>query len=236
MTGSLIFAGKNLNEFGVLVSGVDTYGAPERLVTPEAIPGRNGSVLMDENTYADVEVEYHVAIRGDFASNMRGLRDFLLSTQGYARMEDSYAPEDFYQAAYYAGIELTAEGPRNKWATFDLTFYRKPQRFLKVGEQPIELTASGAVNNPTLFTALPLIRVYGRGIITVNGVGITITGTQSYTDIDCDVQDAYYGAQNLNQYVTLSPNRFPVLSPGSNSVVFGSGITKAIITPHWWHL
>lgn len=235
-TGIVTFAGKNLADFGVQVSGIDTYGAPSRVVNAEHVAGRNGSIVIDEGTYNDVEHVYHVAIKRHLAENISGLRNFLLSVRGYARLQDTYTPDEFYQAVFHNAIDLTAEGHGNKWSLFDLTFTRKPQRFLKTGEETITLTASGTVNNFTLMDARPLLRVYGHGTLKINGTTLTIAGTASYTDIDCELQDAYYGAQNLNQYLALSPNAFPVLQSGTNTFTLGTGITRVIITPRWWRL
>lgn len=232
----IVFAGKNLREFGLQVSGVDAYGAPQRHVTREQIPGRNGSLLIDERTYADVEVVYHVAIRSHLTENIRGLSDFLLSSEGYQRLEDIYSPDTFCMAAYQNAIDLTAEGYHNRWALFDLTFIRKPQRFLKTGDTAVEYTESSTILNPTSFEARPFIRVYGHGTVTIGDVSIAVAGSSPYTDIDCDLQDAYYGVQNMNKYITLTPNRFPVLASGENTIRVGSGISKIIITPHWWRL
>lgn len=235
-TGIVTFAGKNLADFGVQVSGVDTYGAPSRIITAQHVAGRNGSIVIDEGVYEDIEHVYHVAIKRHLADNISGLRNFLLSVKGYARLQDSYAPDEFYQAVFHNAINLTAEGHGNIWSLFDISFTRKPQRFLKSGEETITLTASGTVTNHTLMDARPHLRVYGHGTLGINSTTLTIAGTSSYTDIDCDLQDAYYGSQNLNQYLTLSPNAFPVLQPGANTFTLGSGITRVIITPRWWRL
>jgi phage-related protein len=88
------------------------------------------------------------------------------------------------------------------------------------------------VYNPTLFDAKPLIRVYGKGSITVNGETMEWSGSSEYVDIDCDIQDCYYMGANMNNYVT---GDFPVLSPGDNVIAF-TGSTSVRITPRWWIL
>jgi phage-related protein len=95
------------------------------------------------------------------------------------------------------------------------------------------LTASGTINNPTLFDAQPLIRVYGTGSITVNGVTITISEADGYTDIDCELMECYKGNVLKNYAVSLDSTDFPVLSAGDNAISM-SGVTSAIITPRWW--
>jgi phage-related protein len=84
-------------------------------------------------------------------------------------------------------------------------------------------------------TALPLIRAYGTGTFTINGITVQITSASSYTDIDCDLQECFKDtlATNCNGNVVLTT--FPELKPGENTISM-SGITKLEITPRWWRL
>lgn len=89
------------------------------------------------------------------------------------------------------------------------------------------------LENPTLFDALPLLRVYGTGILGIGSHTITITAADVYTDIDCEMMDCFKGSANKNQYVQFSGNDFPTLEPGVNGFTF-SGITKVEVKPRWW--
>lgn len=95
-------------------------------------------------------------------------------------------------------------------------------------------TAGGSISNPTDMPAKPLIRVYGSGAITVNGTEIEIaTHSYEYIDIDCDLQEAFYGAANANMYISL--DEFPTFRSGVNIIVL-DGVTRVEITPRWWRL
>ena len=50
------------------------------------------------------------------------------------------------------------------------------------------------------------------------------------------ISEAYRGSLNMNQYLELPNNEFPALTPGSNQISFGSGITRVELTPRWWCL
>ena len=84
--------------------------------------------------------------------------------------------------------------------------------------------------------ALPLIRVYGTGALAIGNVTITINSASGYTDIDCDLMDAFKGSTNCNGNITLTSGEFFYLDPGENGISFGSGITKVIVKPRWWIL
>lgn len=91
--------------------------------------------------------------------------------------------------------------------------------------------------NPSTFASKPIIRVYGAGTFRVGDIYITISShTQPYIDIDCEMQDCYYGATNMNAYVAFSGGEYPELVPGNNYVLLGTGITKLEVTPRWWEL
>lgn len=98
------------------------------------------------------------------------------------------------------------------------------------GEDPFGLY------NPTLFDALPLIKVKNPQngcAVTVNGT--TMTCSRRYTGtvtIDCELMDVYSVGTNLNADWSKD---FPKLSPGENSVAF-SGADAVTIIPRWWEL
>lgn len=232
MIQTLTIGGRNLADFGVYISGEGTYNAPERSITEEVVPGRNGSLIIDNGRYQNIEVSYPAFIIRDFPRNMAGLRSYLASLRGYSRLEDSYHPDEYRMAALSGGLDVKTSGYMNREGKFTLTFNCKPQRFLRSGEYAIPVESGATVYNPTLFDAKPLIRVYGNGSIIVNGETMEWSGSSEYVDIDCDIQDCYYMGANMNSHVT---GDFPVLSPGDNVIVF-TGSTSVRITPRWWIL
>ena len=236
MIQTITFGGKNLADFGVVVSGEETYNAPERSFSEEVVPGRNGTLLIDNGRFENVVVTYPAAIVENFPQRMAGLRSYLQSFKGYARLEDSYHPDVYYMAMPTGGLSVKTSGYMNREGQFDIEFTRKPQRFLRSGEGTVTYNATGKIYNPTLFDALPLIRIYGNGTLTVGTTSVTWSGASAYVDVDCDIQDAFYLGSNMNQYITLSGYNFPKLGPGETQITLGDGITKVEITPRWWIL
>ena len=217
------------------ISGEGSFNAPERVYDMQIIPGRNGSLAIDENRFENIEVTYPAFIfqqsGTDFGTKVAELRNMLLSRNGYKRLMDTYHSDEFRLAIYKSGLEVEPKCI-NRAGLFDLTFECKPQRFLTSGEVVTTKTSSFTITNPTQFDARPLLVITGTGNLTVNGVQIAISA--SPTTIDCDAMEAYNGTTSRNGNIVLTPNEFPVLSPGSNTVTMGSGITKVEITPRWW--
>ena len=89
--------------------------------------------------------------------------------------------------------------------------------------------------NPTQQTALPVIRVYGYGTLTVGSETITIAQhANAYIDIDCEIMDCYCGAVNCNSLVSFSSHEFPKLPAGVTHIAYSGNITKVEVTPNWW--
>ena len=87
---------------------------------------------------------------------------------------------------------------------------------------------------PTLYEAKPLIRVYGTGTVTVGSISVQITQSTDYTDIDCDIQNAYRGLTSRNAYMKLlTNNKFPTLPAGSTGITY-TGFSRVDIMPRWW--
>lgn len=233
----LTFAGKSLRDFGVHVSGEDTWKKPSPDYEAVSIPGRNGDLLFSNHRYSNVEMKYPCGIVRDFDTNFTSLADFLYSHGGYQRLEDSYHP-DYYRLAYFTGGLDPEMTKNNREGEFELSFQAKPQMYLKTGEQKLILTSETTMYNPTSFAARPLLRVYGAGDVTIGGTTVTISVADVYTDIDCEMEDAYKddSSVNCNANISLSDDTFPVLSPGLTTITPGEGIFRIEITPRWWRL
>ena len=233
MRGFFTFAGVNSKDFGVYINGSQTFGAPERDVDLQSVPGRNGDLVLDNGRLKNIQHSYEAFIVRDIRANLAGLRDFLTSCVGYHRLEDTYHPDEFYLASYAAELSPDMAATLREGA-FTLTFNRKPQRFLKDGELVRAFTAGGRIRNPTRQTAAPLIRVYGTGTLGVGNETVNILSNPGYIDLDCDSEDAHMGAVNCNGLIELPSDDFPRLPPGETGLVLGSGIARVEITPRWW--
>ena len=236
MRNWLTFNGKSTKEYGVYISGSDTFNAPERDTESVVIPGRDGELTIDNGRYKNISVEYPAFIYDQFNCNIEGFRNFLLSQKGYGRLEDTYHPQEFRMAKIKGSFKVDPVDSLIA-GQFKISFDCKPQRFLKLGETPIEITAATSIKNPTLHSAKPLIRVYGYGQIFIGDYGFTVRQhTQDYMDIDCEMMDAFCGATNLNQYLTIGSNGFPKIDTGVQGITLAGTVTKIIITPRWFNI
>lgn len=221
-------------DFGVYTTDAGVYNAPERKVKFVDIPGRNGSLVYDEDSFENITVRYPAIINEHYEDNFAALRAFLLSRKGYIRLEDTFNPLEYRLGVYHEAIEpKTTVG--HKMGSFDIVFNCKPQRFLKIGEALTTIPRSPSIMiNPTRYKAKPLIRCYGSsGTVAINGISVSVTGCSSYVDLDCDLMESYEGSVSRNSTTTLTNGLFPVLEPGENTITF-SGFSSIAITPKFF--
>lgn len=236
MRNYFTFDNADSRDFGVYISGSGIYNAPGRAYNELEVPGRNGLIIGNERRLENLELVYPAFIYANFAENISNLRNFLLSRIGYQRLEDSYHFDEFRLAYYAGGLEVEPTAGRDA-GQFEIKFNCKPQRYLRIGEETITSEETPyTIVNPTLFNSSPLIRVYGTGNLVIASQTIRINAADEYTDIDCEIMEAYKGTQTCNQNITLVSNDFPTLKPGDNEILFTSGITKVEIKPRWWRL
>ncbi len=230
---AFVFDGISTREYGVLVSGRDIFTTPSKDMEDVTVPGRNGTLKYSNDRYNNVPITYHCHIYKDFIETWQAIKDMLVATDGYCRLEDTFEPEVFRKACFEEQIKpkMVTDYTMGK---FDVEFDCKPEKWLKIGEETITKTANFTLENPTKYPAKPLIRVYGMGELRVGTCTITINSASTYTDIDSELQDCYKGQTNCNGNVTLNSGDFPILGKGSSGVILGSGITKVEIKPRWW--
>lgn len=229
------YGGKSSKDFGVYISGSGTFNAPERDQTSVSVVGRNGDLTIDNGRYKNTVLTYPAFIYDNFDANVSAFRNFLLKATSYKRLEDTYHPEEYRLAKYSGGFEADVVATL-KGGEFNLLFDCCPQRFLKDGEKTLTFLTSGSILNKNEMTALPYLRIYGDGTVTINGITITISGSDGYTDIDCELQEAYKDSLTVskNNTITLNDGEFFSLPSGENHISFT--VSKIDIVPRWWIL
>lgn len=248
MRNYFILDGVDSREFGVYISGQGTFGAPRKSYTYHSVPGRSGDLIGSEKRFENLELHYPAFIYSHFKQNISDLRNFLLSRDGYVRLEDTYNRDEF-RLASYTGEFAPEVTKRNDAGSFDLVFNCMPQRFLLSGEIPITgvAVAQQTIVNPTQFPSKPLIKFNGTsGSFYVGDYHLYLQIPSSlglsFVYLDCETMESYNGATNLNQYVSIYKdssyaNDYPVLVPG-NTVMRRSGNETFTweVVPRWWKL
>lgn len=226
------YSGKRSCDFGIYISGSGTYNFPERDCETVSIPGRSGDLIIDNGRFKNISVTYPSFVRHKFKEYTDQARMWLMQSTTYQRLEDSYNPERFRIGRFVGPTDWEMRA-LNKSGECNLVFDCKPQWFLKSGEYPIEAATELQLYNPTLFEALPLIRVYGTdGYLYVGNNVIQLTSIDGYVDIDSDTENAFKESVNCNGNIIVSD--FPVLAAGQTNIKVEGNITKFEVIPRWW--
>lgn len=237
-----VFNGKSSSDYGIFLTGSSTFNATQKSQEKVSVPGRNGDLIISNDKYENQNYVLKAGIVGmeDLHEKIRAFRSFLLSTEGYCRLEDDYHPDEYRLAQFTGPIDFDVNLLIN--AEADLTFDCKPQHFLKSGEIPITCTAETVIYNSTLFNALPLITITGYGQLQIgNGIISVAQNNGGAIICDCEMMDSYFSnGGNANKYVTVKrgtlEHLFPQLVPGNNTVKFDPTISKVEIKTGWWML
>lgn len=234
--GLIVYGGEASDDYGIVVAEAPLFERAKRRATVYNVPGRNGSIVFQENAYDDVQRTYNVWLAPDgyfkdLAKSVNEFEAWLYSQKGYQRLEDSFEPDTFRLAYYNGGQSISNE--LTQYGKTTLTFMCRPERFYKTGETEYPLINGDTILNPTRFIAKPLIYLAGSGSISLSIGGVTIVATVSdYIYIDCERMNAYrLPTENKNNQITGS---FPTLKPGSNGVVLSGTVSKATIIPKYY--
>ena len=233
--GLITYGGGSSSDYGMVISEAPTFERPARKTTVYNVPGRNGSVIFQQDAWEDVPRSYEVFVADSAQQTLTEAVDafaaFLNSKKGYQRLEDNFEPDTFRLAYYNGGTSFSNELMQVGRAT--LKFMCRPERFLKSGETPVTVTNGTKINNTTLFTSKPLIHIEGSGTVTVSIGGNTISASVTdYINIDCDSMSAYrLASENKNGSISGS---FPVIPPGNQTVGITGTTTLVTVVPRFF--
>ena len=194
---TITFGGVNSSSYGIYISGEGVFNAPVRDAEVISIPGRNGSFLLDNGRYENIEVTYPAfntaTDKATFIANIDAFRNAIASQKGYQRLEDTFHTDEYRMASFIGGLEINPVLYNDHTSQFEIVFNCKPQRFLKSGETATSVANNGTITNPTLFDSHPLLNFKASGDGTIN------IGSQSVSFIN-----APYGIIELPYSVLTS--------------------------------
>lgn len=250
--------GADSRTYGVYISGAGTYSAPARRYQVFQVPGRNGDLIVSDQSFDNGELTYaDCFIFDNVETNLADFRAFLMSRQGYVDLSDTYHPNERRQVIYTGTFapEMTAKLDAAK---FTLVFSCKPQRWLLSGDTAITVNngGTGGVTNPTRFPAKPLLKIYGNGsfdysYIDTSGVQPLIVKTKITLDtvgtsqkpVFIDTETMYIYQESINgvlvnrsSFVTISTTDIPVIRPEDTVTISNVTCTKVEVVPRWWTL
>ena len=205
----LTYDGVDSSDFGVFISGEGVFDAPARRGEMISIPGRNGSLFMDEGVFENITVEYPAFIGTGyeelFRTKLGDLRSALSSRGNYKRLTDTYHPDEFRLGVFREGLEVDPQHI-TRAGGFTMKFDCKPQRFLVSGEKSQIFLENGTIINPTLFESSPIIKVTGNGTVAIGPYRFVVSGNTTTIIIDTELMEAYLPAGEVYPWTDENDN------------------------------
>lgn len=238
---SFTYNGVNSLDMGLRIESKNVFSAPKYENRFQAIPGRNGDLILPDGRYPNVQTVYSVFLPAksipELQEKITAVKSWLYTEPDlYHELRDTYDTECFRKAALNNALDI--EDELNKIGVFTVSFSCLPFKYLDGGQAAVSCSNGGGSTlvNPTFFDSKPLIRVNGNGSGTLKIINRMITTLEiedidSFLYIDSEQMNCYKGAASMNDKVTSES--FPVLCPGQNVFVFSGGITSIAVTPRW---
>jgi len=209
---------------GIMVNELPPITKATRDMTKISIPGRDGFLTQDFETY-----------QGTIKSVECTILDITLVDQVIAWLDGSgevvFSNQDDrkYQASIINQIPFSRI--MRKWYKFILIFDCQPFA-LMLDNQVITMTTQGSLYNSGTHKSKPVITVYGSGSInlTINSTVIHLANVSGYVTIDSNLMDAYKDTLLKNGDML---GEFPELAVGENTISWTGNVSSVLITPNW---
>lgn len=244
---NLVFDGQSLNELGFAFKDKPLYKTASRNMTFEKVNGSDGDIIVDNENYNNVDIEYNVNTLSYLLPDtepqiieQKFVDSFLNADGTYKVLRDTYHEGYFTHAICVTPPDLKPIGNRHFETT--LKFNRKPFWYSDSGQEKVFIKTSGTfyLNNPEKYISKPYFKVIGSGSfsLTVNGVTMSISKYTDYIEIDCAKYNVHKNGVSKNNVVT--GDYFPYFKPGKNEITITPDskvdFIRLEIIPNWRRL
>lgn len=243
LTGNISFDGRSSASYNLFVTEYPQYTKPHRKTDVYSVPGRSGDIIHVQDAWDDVPQQYKIATETGTAdsvpTDLTAIAAWLYQPKGYCVLRDDFDATHF-RKAYFSG-PFDVENTLGLSGEATIEFICKAPRFRDEGQTVQTISTSGqTVNNPTAFSARPILKVYGGsagGTVTVNGTVFSISDLSVPIIIDCEEMNCYdENGSNKNNIVSSSTSEFATLAPGQNVISFTGSVSSVEVTPNYWDL
>lgn len=236
------FDGLNSNEFGLQIKNWNYLDAPERSFEEIEVPGRNGSLIIDDGNYKNrvIDITCLVDLRGK-DKNIVGnkMNEWLLMDKQYKKLRISDDMDNYFEAICIN--KLSFSEILGDFFEIIISFSAKPFKKSSRNEMiEIKKNEVATIYNDSKVEAEPLIKVYTsiKGTvcsITINNYNYSFKNhPEKEFVIDSEMMHVYREIngliENYNQYYTS--DEFPILKHGENTISLVGNIDRIEIYPN----
>lgn len=228
------FRDRTSDEVGVRLLSMPTRFFPARRGEAVTIPGRSGTVWVDDGADEGGQIGLQMAV--DDPALMDDAAAWL-SGDGLLVISDE--PNRAWHASVRKSITRSSIRARLLGQTWTVMFDAQPYRYVYPEPEAVQVPGVGAtLTNPSSIPALPVLTIESTGffVVMVNNVIIQpvdedngYIGTVVIDSEAMEITDGEGGrAGNL-----ISLSEFPVLEAGDNTVIRSGAISRVTITRPW---
>lgn len=243
------FGGKDLLSFCGRITQAPSHTVAERNYELVELPGRSGSVYIDNKSYKNVDFNLKICFM-PFLSDLTARQlayaviNWLAPLVGYQTYEDTYNP-GYYTKAVLKNIgKIERELPTLLTAT--LSFSRLPYWYSLEGKKAVEIPIDQTpvqLYNKEPFASEPII-IYcneivslTKAVVTINKNETSLTALDGYTERRLDgPAKQYVGFKADGTRAYLGTQLPPNLHPGQNEIIGKSQSGSLKIIPNWRRL
>lgn len=235
--------GKKSIDFGVFIQSKNVFSAPTRNLEEIVVPGRNGSVFIDNGNYRNKIITFNcVMIINDdntAAEQVQLFKNWIYKNVGeYKPLRSSYYPYHTRMAIVNSEIEVSEDAAENEVTEialfFTISFSCKPQLYLTPSLEPLTTTKNSiTLINNTNNIAEPYIDLMFT-TTAIGGIGFKLTLENSYgvqvfqlassqgaTHFAFDAEAHEHICDGLTKTLSAATNTeclYPLLRPGKNKI------------------
>lgn len=237
--GYFILDGVNSEDYNLFIQRTPLIETPARRVELKNAFGVHGGIPYDEKAYDNTTMQLLMFIDGNDKIKDREKVDSLLRNNGvFKEFIPYWDPDKIY---YIMNLEKTQyESPSwyGEKQALQANFTVKPYKYLRDAKDIVFTTSTTAVNPFISDVAQPLITIEGTGdvTLTVNGNSYLIQNVTGSVTVDSERYSTYRRLSSgfiENQNSKYRQKKYPIFTPGSNSISVSGNVTKATIQPRW---
>lgn len=239
--------GKKSVDFGVFILGKNVFSVPARNIEENIVPGRNGSVFVDNGNYLNIPLAFDCVMIIEpgctAAEQMQAFKQWLYKDIAkYKPLRSSFYPLHTRMAVINAQIDVAEEDPTMQTSEyalfFTVSFSCKPQMYLNSALEPLVTTKNTVtIINNTDNIAEPYIDLrfsttsaggIGFKLTLENSFGVqmfALSASQGATHFSFDAETHEHICDGLNKTLSAVSGAeclYPLLRPGENKITVES--------------
>lgn len=227
-----VYNGVSSIALGLRVESISTAPIPARHYDYITVPGRNGQVIIDRETYEDVRINVSVNMMNDSISRQQ-LGKLFDGRQGTLQLSDDMTRVYDVMAIEMPTIYRMRPSGRN-YDSVSMTFVCSPYRrwvqpsIVTCEESGEQYAYAGTLPGRPEITITPTGT--GAGTVTINGILIDIDEFSDTIIVDCELMECYFpDNENASANSIISMGEYPVLTNGNFTIEFDGNVAGVTV-------